>query len=163
MNAYIGGLDDTIFDPPFLADPGEDAQHPTILELGSGTGVVAAQIFERLSSRRCRIIATDLPEVCPLLEKNLSQYITGSYSLAPTLLVRPLAWGNQDHARAILKELASGSHDIEPSSHSGPASTILTHIICSDLVRTISLLYHIAFRRTAHNGNASLVIADIFP
>jgi hypothetical protein len=130
MNAYINGASDSIFDPPFLAQNDED-RPLTLLELGSGTGVVSAQCVERLSTRQYTVITTDLPEVCPLLKKNLSQYIAPQNTLA-SLLIRPLAWGNYEHACAILRELTGAADGISPSSHPGP--DILTHIICSDLV-----------------------------
>lgn len=79
-------------------------------------------------------MTTDLPEVCPLLEKNLHQYQSQSHGApsSPTLLVRPLAWGNHDHALAILRELQDAT-PMDPPSHPGPHA--LSHIICSDLVR----------------------------
>ncbi|KAJ3553541.1 hypothetical protein NP233_g12619 [Leucocoprinus birnbaumii] len=89
----------------------------TIVELGSGTGVVAAAIARVTDRHEDLVIATDLPEVCPLLEKNLSA------SMNSSVLVRPLAWGNKQAARKLASELFSGPHARTP-----------THIICSDLV-----------------------------
>lgn len=68
------------------------------------------------------LIATDLENVCPLLDENLSTAVNKSPRIgrpSPQILVRPLEWGNPDHAVKIFNEL-------------GPRS--LTHIICSDLV-----------------------------
>lgn len=63
------------------------------------------------------IIATDLENVCPLLQENLVGSAPSSASAK--VLVRPLAWGNQSHTDDILRELSQRQ---------------LTHIICSDLV-----------------------------
>ena len=134
MNAYITGVSDSIFDPPFLTNGDED-QPLILLELGSGTGIVSARCAERLSRTECTIITTDLPEVCSLLERNLSRYITPLRASAPHILVRPLAWGNSEHALAILRELTDASNETS-TSHPGPRT--LTHIICSDLVSTSS-------------------------
>lgn len=130
MNAYIAGAPNTVFDPPFLTPHGE-ARPLMVLELGSGTGIVSAQCAERLAGALCTIVATDLPEVCPLLEKNLSKYGTSAPEGLSRhgLLVRPLAWGNYEHAQTIFKEL----WDRQFFADSGPA--LLTHVICSDLVR----------------------------
>lgn len=105
------------FDPPFISslDP-----HPlTMIELGSGSGIVAAAIGGKLPSKDDLIIATDLPEVCPLLRTNLCS--------GPVLTVRPLAWGNVQHASDISSEFFNKDRR-------------LTHIICSDLVYFPDLL-----------------------
>ena len=74
------------------------------------------------------LIATDLKNVCPLLDENLSTAAGKSqrtdHPTGPRILVRPLEWGNPDHALKVFTELNSRS---------------LTHIICSDLV---SFLHH---------------------
>ena len=49
------------FEPPFLIDLEFSSRH-YVLELGSGTGVVAHH-FARLYNHRTVTIATDLPEV----------------------------------------------------------------------------------------------------
>lgn len=134
LNTYIEGPPNVVFDPPFLA-PHDGARSLTIIELGSGTGVVSAQCAERLAGRACTIITTDLPDVCPLLEKNLCKYAKSS---GPKLLVRPLAWGNYDHAQAIWNELKALHADNNVDLALGPS--ILTHIICSDLVYFPELL-----------------------
>ncbi|THH32254.1 hypothetical protein EUX98_g1931 [Antrodiella citrinella] len=115
----------TFLNPPsgFMFDPAfGDRTCPgplRILELGSGTGIVAAQLSEQLTGMDGLVIVTDLPEVCPLLEKNLQSHTARRGDPHPSVMVRPLAWGNRDHALSIHGEL---------SGHS------LTHIICSDLV-----------------------------
>ena len=68
------------------------------------------------------LIATDLDNVCPLLEENLSSTAKRFWKInhtSPQVLVRPLEWGSYNHAFKILNELGSRN---------------LTHIICSDLV-----------------------------
>jgi len=114
----------------------------TVLELGSGTGIIIAKLAETISQGANDVptgqfqvsvplspclksgpsfhtdgllIATDLDNVCPLLDENLSSAAQGS-----RVLVRPLEWGNPNHPLKIFNELGSRS---------------LTHIICSDLVR----------------------------
>lgn len=67
------------------------------------------------------IIATDLENVCPLLEENLVQGKENPVEL----LVRPLAWGNYEHTLRISEELSQRERR-------------LTHIICSDLVRLLA-------------------------
>ena len=158
MNTYIGGHPDLSFDPPFFTFDDETREHLTVLELGSGTGVVAAQCIQTLSNRKpvasakaATVIVTDLPEVCPLLEKNLSKDAATS-SLGGTsqagapqceLLIRPLAWGCHAHVAAIFEELverqrrghgSSGMPIVLLPPDTGP--NIISHIVCSDLVRT---------------------------
>ncbi|KIP10492.1 hypothetical protein PHLGIDRAFT_231714 [Phlebiopsis gigantea 11061_1 CR5-6] len=137
INTYISGPSDTLFDPPFVS-PEDEERHLTILELGSGTGIVAAQCMKRLSGKSATIIATDLPEVCPLLQKNLHTGSAAPEALAgPTLLIRPLSWGDHHHASAILDDLRSAPSDREPPD-AGPR--VLSHIVCSDLVYFPELL-----------------------
>lgn len=129
--------DEFEFDPPSPFSKSRRTGPFTILELGSGTGVVAANLSAILSSSETRsnprqitgltrmlassnlIIATDLENVCPLLQENLVDNAPSSESASAEVLVRPLAWGNQIHTHAIFKELSDRR---------------LTHIICSDLV-----------------------------
>ncbi|KAL4071570.1 hypothetical protein V8B97DRAFT_402622 [Scleroderma yunnanense] len=112
------------FDPPFFECEEADSEPPVLIELGSGTGIVAARIAgSAYFPEGGIVVATDLLDVCPLLEHNL-----GSIFSLPTdsersrVLVRPLAWGNMGHATAIAQELGI------------PHTRTLTHIICSDLV-----------------------------
>ena len=131
-----------------------DAEHLpnslTVLELGSGTGIVVAKLAEIISQdvkdpptgqfqiflsiSSCLrsspsvhiddiLIAADLDNVCPLLDENLSSIVKESRRAehsSPRILVRPLEWGNSNHTLKILNELGSRT---------------LTHIVCSDLVR----------------------------
>ena len=120
---YVDSADGD-FDPPFVGD------RPLalgVIELGSGTGVVAASVartLRRTSSSSGFVIATDLPDVCPLLQHNLG--ITPRTSMADSdldvVFVRPLAWGNLDHAIAIANEFGTCR---------------LTHVVCSDLASTL--------------------------
>ena len=111
------------FDPaPFTGElrlQNDHERHPiTAIELGSGTGFVAAHIAAWLRPDLDLFFATDLPEVCPLLEANLRS--------CPAVKVRPLAWGSREHAHALSEELGVLSAD--------SATRRPTHILCSDLV-----------------------------
>ncbi|KAF9779000.1 putative methyltransferase-domain-containing protein [Thelephora terrestris] len=107
----------------------EDVLKPlTILELGSGTGIIIAKLAEVINKEARDgpdgdvIIATDLDNVCPLLEENLSsaaKMFWKNDQTNPRVLVRPLEWGVHKHSLKVLNELGSRS---------------LTHIVCSDLV-----------------------------
>ncbi|KAJ3554716.1 hypothetical protein NM688_g2960 [Phlebia brevispora] len=140
LSTYIQAPRDVLFDPPFLLR--DDFSGPlTILELGSGTGIVAAACADQLIGQDTTLIVTDLPEVCPLLEQNLQEYLPpATCASAPKVLVRPLTWGSDLEANNIAAEL--GSHrSILPTS---PSARCLTHVICSDL----SLLrYFLGVRR----------------
>ena len=131
MCAYVDpddgdGRDSAVdFDPPFMENPNEPLG---VIELGSGTGVVAASVasaIERGASTGIRlggfVIATDLPDVCPLLQRNLGMN-TSRPTFADAVSVRPLAWGNLDHTVSIAREFASRE---------------LTHVLCSDLASTL--------------------------
>ena len=109
------------FDPaPFTGElPLQNERHPiTAIELGSGTGFVAARIAAWLRPDLDLLLATDLPEVCTLLEANLRS--------CPAVKVLPLAWGSREHARAVSGELGMLPSD-KPARYP-------THILCSDLV-----------------------------
>ena len=131
-------------------DPEGSPTSLTILELGSGTGIIIAKLAEiinkgatdvptgqfqiSLSLSSCLksrpslhpddfLIATDLDSVCSLLDENLSSVAKESRRAerpSPRILVRPLEWGNLNDTTKIFNELGSRN---------------LTHIICSDLVR----------------------------
>ena len=124
--AYVDPADGDVheFDPPFV----DDLLEPLgVIELGSGTGVVAASVARaiRYANRPGRfVIATDLPDVCPLLQHNLGINISseGNHSESDVVFVRSLAWGNLDHATSIASEFDSRR---------------LTHIVCSDLASTL--------------------------
>ncbi|KAI0029311.1 putative methyltransferase-domain-containing protein, partial [Vararia minispora EC-137] len=91
----------------------------TLLELGSGTGIVGIGLVKALAlteHKDYRVILTDLPDVCPLLQDNLRLY--PSLLDAGVVSVAPLAWGRREHVSAIVQFLGGRP---------------LTHIICSDL------------------------------
>ncbi|RXW16324.1 hypothetical protein EST38_g9529 [Candolleomyces aberdarensis] len=116
MILYINPPESWSFDPPSLLNDNPGSKHNwdrppySVLELGSGTGVVAACLAAVLRDGDL-LIATDLPEVCPLLEKNLSKRTDAKARVA----VRPLAWGTAQHVQEIRQEF-------------NPLG--LTHIIC---------------------------------
>lgn len=137
MCSYVNSMSvnacDLEFDPPFCEGRGWDG-YPILIELGSGTGIVAAQIA-RMFLGDGIIIATDLPDVCPLLERNLHAHTDSpdsSKSGCDNLFVRPLAWGNIKHAALIEQEF--GLRRDASSMGNAPSSNTLTHVICSDLV-----------------------------
>lgn len=97
-----------------------------MLELGSGTGYVGLKLVEtlRMTKSNDLVILTDLPDVCPLLEDNLSIQSHDQYtaSVDCECWVRPLPWGDNQYATQLAEEL--------DSMRASP----LSHIICSDLV-----------------------------
>ncbi|KAG1841129.1 putative methyltransferase-domain-containing protein [Suillus subalutaceus] len=129
VTSYIDHPSTWEFDPP-LIDKHLSGHKRIFLELGSGTGIVAAKIAQAAAlSGRDLVIATDLPEVCPLLEKNLLDSTNTQVTL-----VRPLSWGSYDHAINIVRELKL----VDDSS--GHEHGCITHIICSDVVYFPELL-----------------------
>ncbi|KAI0696899.1 putative methyltransferase-domain-containing protein [Cytidiella melzeri] len=142
LKTYIEGAANLQFDPPFLQAGGVSSEFPVLLELGSGTGIVASALAQHLSGTRYTLFATDLPEVCPLLEKNLTRYTRKSSECAPhgqsvrSVFVRPLAWGNEEHALKLAEELPHSTSPYGDIAH----TCYLTHIICSDLVYFPELL-----------------------
>ncbi|KAG8213461.1 putative methyltransferase-domain-containing protein [Butyriboletus roseoflavus] len=130
--AYVEPAEGNVldFDPPFVDDPHEPLG---AIELGSGTGVVAASIA-RVVRHAVRpggfVIATDLPDVCPLLEHNLGVNTEreANRSDSDAVFVRPLTWGILGHATSIASEFGL----VQPF-----ASRRLTHIVCSDLASTV--------------------------
>ena len=124
MDLYVRNPLNWDFDPCFSA--AWQTGPCTVLELGSGTGIVGSRIADEFAQRgKDVVIVTDLPDVCPLLEVNLSRQLAGD----GVIHVRPLAWGNLEHALHVASELRSFS-----DGH----SRVLTHIVCSDLVSVIS-------------------------
>ncbi|KAI6042915.1 hypothetical protein EDC04DRAFT_3108024 [Pisolithus marmoratus] len=141
MCSYIDSVNvdahDLEFDPPFFEDGSQD-ERPTLIELGSGTGIVAGRIA-RLIHGDGVVIATDLPDVCPLLEQNLHAPTSSSLILdsrCGTVFVRPLAWGNMNHAALIEREfgLRRDTSSVSGTSRTSRSYNRLTHVICSDLV-----------------------------
>jgi len=101
---YVRNPDAYEFDPQFDLGPGA-----AVVELGAGTG--AAGLALAAAHPHARVVLTDLPEVCPLLQANARGFAG--------VRVRPLSWGCAAHAEALQAEL-------------GPAP--ISCIICSDLV-----------------------------
>ena len=126
MLAYLDPSSELEFDPPPPTDPQLHTRRATgnvqrsiaAVELGSGTGFVAARVAAWLRPDLDLLVATDLPEVCPLLETNLRS--------CAAVRVRPLPWGSREHASAIMEEMSL----LSP----GQASRQITHVLCSDLV-----------------------------
>ena len=104
MMLYFRNPDAYEFDPRFELGPGA-----TVVELGAGTG--AAGLALAVAHAHARVVLTDLPEVCPLLQSNAREY--------PGVEVRPLAWGSAAQAQELRDELG-----LIP----------ISHVICSDLV-----------------------------
>jgi hypothetical protein len=104
MMLYVRNPDAYEFDPRF--DIGTEA---AIVELGAGTG--AAGLALTAAHPHARVVLTDLPEVCSLLQSNAREY--------PGVMVRPLAWGCAAHAQVLRDELGR---------------IPVSHILCSDLV-----------------------------
>ncbi|OBZ62659.1 hypothetical protein A0H81_15023 [Grifola frondosa] len=125
MLAYLSSLPGSLEPPPFTTFTSSSLPH-TIIELGSGTGFLAARIARLLHPDTDLLIATDLPSVCPLLQKNLHDL--------PVVQVQPLAWGNAHHASALATDLGLNIHN------SNRPARYPTHILCSDLVYFPALL-----------------------
>ncbi|KAH7928057.1 hypothetical protein BV22DRAFT_1083645 [Leucogyrophana mollusca] len=165
--AYINRDASWDFDPPFVYEQSSTPRR-VFIELGSGTGIVAARISDSGALRtRDLLFVTDLPEVCPLLENNLRDQLnaTASSSLSSngSVTVRPLAWGNYEHALQIARDLGLDSEcDGSDPRH-------LTHIICSDLVyfpellapllRTLIHLTSLPFGLPSEEGSVQIVIS----
>ncbi|KAF8841800.1 hypothetical protein BDN67DRAFT_1002090 [Paxillus ammoniavirescens] len=140
MASYASSDSPLEFIPPFVDDPRGLEEAPFVaIELGSGTGAVTARIAREMHpSSGGFIVATDLPDVCPLLNQNLGVRTpptratdNGTHTKEGILFVRPLAWGNLDHAMSLAKEFGL-SQDCRYTDVN--ESRRLTHIICSDLV-----------------------------
>ncbi|KAI0052248.1 hypothetical protein FA95DRAFT_1376095 [Auriscalpium vulgare] len=117
--------------PPFLLDY---ASPITAIELGAGTGIVGLALAERLAvlgRQGDGVVLTDLPEVCPLLEENSRLHGEKAAVRGAEVVVKPLAWGSQEHAEAMADGMRFGEHE---------GARPLTHIVCSDLVYFPELL-----------------------
>ncbi|GAA5828968.1 hypothetical protein JCM3766R1_003885 [Sporobolomyces carnicolor] len=110
------------FDPPCPLYPvcEKTSRRRTILEIGSGTGFLGLSLAPHLSSTDT-LVLTDLENVCPLLDKNLSDarhrwrnrrrrstHTAGEGSSSkpddePTCLVRPLPWGDLEFLNSEIK------------------------------------------------------------
>ncbi|OJT02476.1 hypothetical protein TRAPUB_7043 [Trametes pubescens] len=126
MLAYLDPSSPLEFDPPPPTSSTSPGGLPpiTAVELGSGTGFVAARVAEWIHPERDLLIATDLPDVCEMLETNLRA--------CSAVRVRPLAWGSREHVSSIADELGL--------SVDSPSRRQLTHVLCSDLIYFPALL-----------------------
>ena len=104
MMLYVRDSDSYEFDPQF-----EFGSEGVVVELGAGTG--AAGLTLAAAHPHARVVLTDLPDVCPLLQANARGY--------SGVGVRPLSWGCAAHAQALQAELG-----LAP----------ISCVICSDLV-----------------------------
>ncbi|KAF9524864.1 putative methyltransferase-domain-containing protein [Crepidotus variabilis] len=137
MIAFISSPLGLEFDPPFLAAKSTNAERHIILELGSGSGLIASVVSKVLNIQHDRMIATDLPEVCQLLESNLQTLLPdkqrGNQATKFSIVrVFPLPWGDD----LAMGKLATTFFDSRSLDYNGS----LTHIICSDLVYFPELL-----------------------
>lgn len=107
------------FDPPCSIF--ESTSCPvTAVELGAGVGIVGIHLAQCLAHAPSKdlkknVILTDLENVLPLLERN----VTSSRATQPSstnIFVEPLPWGSQTHVDKLLSQW------------------IPTHLVCSDLV-----------------------------
>ncbi|ETW83399.1 hypothetical protein HETIRDRAFT_383456, partial [Heterobasidion irregulare TC 32-1] len=133
LTLYFNAPPSHAFDPPF--DP-HGASQLTVVELGSGTGIVGLKLAERLARTGTDssnlVVLTDLPEVCPLLQENLQQHAALTER---DVWVRALPWGSRAHADTLAEELGLRA---DPPSEARPRYP--THIVCSDLVYFPELL-----------------------
>ncbi|GAA5909524.1 uncharacterized protein JCM6883_003974 [Sporobolomyces salmoneus] len=102
---------DIEFDPPCPLHDSPRQSTPrkrTILEVGSGTGFLSLALAPHLRSSDT-LILTDLENVCPLLEKNLSEARQrwrrkkNETTDEATCLVKPLPWGDSSFLETSIK------------------------------------------------------------
>ncbi|BGP34518.1 hypothetical protein JCM10296v2_006340 [Rhodotorula toruloides] len=101
-----------LFDPPcplyFSTESRSAPRQRTILEIGSGTGYLSLALAPHLAPTDT-LVATDLDNVCPLLEKNLASAQArwrsqDSSADRATILVRPLPWGDLTSLAGLVAE-----------------------------------------------------------
>ncbi|KAG6891368.1 hypothetical protein C0992_008079 [Termitomyces sp. T32_za158] len=153
LSRYVDPPSNVKFDPLFVGPSTVPCR--IILELGSGAGMTSSYIAGILNKEDI-LIATDLPDVCPLLESNIRASTT---SIVSSIYVRPLAWGNENHGSAIASELLTNQESSIP----------LTHVVCSDLIyfpellapllRTLLQVTSPPFCSSATNAAVNVVIA----
>ncbi|KAJ3935601.1 MAG: putative methyltransferase-domain-containing protein [Lentinula lateritia] len=129
LSIYLNPPSNLIFNTAFLCE--EKRKSIRIIELGSGSGMVGINVALSLKLQLGdRLVLTDLSEVCPLLESNLNAGCKDP-NLRDLIYVRPLAWGNSEHANRIRSELVADQR---------PQCAPLSRILCSDLVYFPELL-----------------------
>jgi len=127
------------FDPPCSIFSEVHRKPCIILELGSGNGYVGSYLARGLFENgrtTDTLVVTDLPDVCSLLEENVTLELRKAGisrdvgTDTPNVLLHPLAWGVSDDATKLLSLLSTQSRDPTRSTE----FPTLTHIVCSDLV-----------------------------
>lgn len=129
INTYIENSSEWEFDPTFLKV--DSVPKPwTFVELGSGTGITSLAIMDALLSKskdpdlQHHVFVTDLPEVCPLLEKTVQDFRKSNELASKSsdkLFVQPLTWGQAADVDKLYQILEQDNRT-------------LSHIVCSDLV-----------------------------
>ena len=74
-------------------------QAKTVVELGAGCGFTACQISKSQQDGDCKVIATDVDSVVPLIARNIS-----GNCLESRVKAMPLFWGNLEHLTAVKTE-----------------------------------------------------------
>ncbi|KAK0540241.1 hypothetical protein OC835_000772 [Tilletia horrida] len=127
-----------------LFHPDSLHQQLTVLELGAGAGYGGLHLCKCIETYRNRmagstsstkgqvqVLLTDLPNVQPLLDRNVARTREADPSLAQSIAIQawPCAWGDKAHVDAILQHLCNRA----PSSSARPRPA-LSHILAADLV-----------------------------
>jgi Lysine methyltransferase len=136
MKIYLESTTGLEFEPQCSICTGRSG---AVVELGAGNGFLGLKMAQILSSRLEQhdnqvrtLVLTDLEAVCPLLERNcLKGFLKATESASVDLFVQPLEWGNLDQGWRLADRLAPKG----PSGTPDPTAALLTHIVCSDLVR----------------------------
>ena len=90
-----------------IAAASAQGRRPRILELGSGTGLTGLALAQHCD---CDVVVTDLPEILPLLEKNVEVNKLGEQAPGRgTASVAKLTWGDEADIAALEGE---GAFDI---------------------------------------------------
>ncbi|BGP00529.1 putative methyltransferase-domain containing protein [Rhodotorula toruloides] len=144
LRAYLTPPQPPASPPSFLFDPpcplysstesGSAPRRRNILEIGSGTGYLSLALAPHLPPSDT-LVATDLDNVCPLLEKNLAAAQARWRSQVPsaaraTVLVRPLPWGDSTSLSRLLAE------GLEPSIILA-SDLVYFQILYAPLLRTL--------------------------
>lgn len=123
LQRYLTSPSSDQFEPPCLDLFGYNHKN-TIIELGAGVGLVGIHLAQQLQHyQSTHVILTDLHNVLPLLARNASK--AGVFG--NSVKVKPLPWGSESDAQAILSTAQKESRPV-------------THILCSDLVYFPELL-----------------------
>jgi len=123
---YLNSPPNVEFDPPCSLF---DSRTGAVIELGAGTGFLGLAMARLFSSKICdgsskTIILTDLPDVCPLLDRNYIQKMPNGLPNVK-LFIEPLPWGIIHFVNNLADKISNNSIKSTP---------LLSHIICSDLV-----------------------------